>query len=86
VVVAKHRRSVELVDPKLRTFDRLDWEKEGDGYFDAFRRWKRARAEWVAKHPDSMALGGKLERFQVEFQTQMSLYDPDAASWADYER
>jgi hypothetical protein len=77
----------ELVDPRLKTFRREDWETPDDtNHFDALRAWKAARAEWVAQHPDSLALGDASERFRTEFQTQMAQYDRKATSWSDYER
>jgi hypothetical protein len=64
---------------KLVEFRRADWERPGDGRFDAFHRWQAARKEWVAAHPDSNALGSPLVRLRTEVQTQLSLYDPNAS-------
>jgi hypothetical protein len=87
VDVEPHGAPAELVDPKLKTFNRADWETPEDtNHFDAFHAWKSARAEWLAKHPGSLALGDALERLRIEFQVQMSQYDPNATSWSDYER
>jgi hypothetical protein len=83
----RRKPAAELVDRRLREFSRADWETDADtNHFDAFHAWKAARAEWVAEHPDSLALGGAGERFFVEFQTQMAQYDPKAQNWSDYER
>jgi hypothetical protein len=81
--VADLREPAELVDSRLRSFDRGHWERLGDGRFDPFKRWKAARAAWVASHPASMALGNKLERLRTEYQAQHSPehYPPDAKTW-----
>lgn len=82
-----HRNPVDLVPERLKTFRRSDWERDDDtNHFDAFRAWKAARQEWIAAHPDSLALGSAAERFRTEFQTQMAQYDRKAQSWSDYER
>jgi hypothetical protein len=87
VDVEPHGAPAELVARRLLEFHRADWETDADtNHFDAFHAWKSARAEWLAKHPDSLALGDAGERFFVEFRTQMAQYDPKAQNWSDYER
>jgi hypothetical protein len=82
--MAELRGPVDHVDPRLRTFRREDWPGDGN-IFAAFNRWKQARAAWLRRHSDSLALGDKVQRFRHEFTTQMSLYNPNASSWSDYE-
>ena len=83
----KPRQRGALAPVELTLFVRSDWERDDDtNHFDAFRAWKSARAEWIAAHPDSLALGNAAERFRLELQTQMTQYDPRATDWHDYER
>jgi hypothetical protein len=80
--VVRLRKPVELVDPRLRSFRRDDWVQPGDGRFDPFWRWVAARRAWVAKHPNSQALGSKLDRFRDEIpETHPELYPRGATSW-----
>jgi hypothetical protein len=78
------RRQQSVVSSPLRLleFHREDWERKGDGRFDPLHRWKDARAKWLAKHPNSLALGDALQRFKTEFRAQFSPehYPPAAAS------
>jgi hypothetical protein len=86
----------ELVPAKLRRYVRAEWEQPGDaqsaharagrGWYPPFKRWKDARAAWVARHPGSEALGNKLERFRFEFETQFSPanYPSGATEWSDF--
>jgi hypothetical protein len=85
--VVGHRRPIDLIPERLRIFRRQDWEQSSDtNHFDAVHRWIHARAQWVAKHPHSLALGDAAERLRAELQTQMSQYRPDASSWKEYQR
>ena len=80
--MVRPRKPAELVDPKLKSFARDDWAKPGDDRFKPFWRWVAARRAWVAKHPNSDALGNKLERLRAEMpQTHRELYPADATSW-----
>lgn len=60
----------DLVPAELLTFDLTRWGRSGEARWVAIQRWSDARKAWIAAHPESTALGNKLERFQLEFETQ----------------
>jgi hypothetical protein len=85
--VVGHRKPVDLVPERLKTFRREDWETPNDtDHFDALHSWKRARAEWVASHPHNLALGDASTRMRVELVAQMGQYNSRASSWEEYQR
>jgi hypothetical protein len=84
--MARHRRpQADLSPVELRTFDRQQWARERDNgrWQPAFQRWKAARRAFCEAHPESMALGNKLERMRIEYQAQFTPehYPPDAKTW-----
>ena len=77
----RRRKLTELVDERLKTFRRSDWEllsdaesesaQAGRPWAPAFQRWRAARKAWMEAHPDSGALGSALEQIRAEVQGQM---------------
>jgi hypothetical protein len=64
--VAQHRDPPpELVDVQLLEFRLEDWQQPGDtGRWQARGRWHEARERYAAEHPESIALGTKLDRIR----------------------
>ena len=78
-------RPAHLAPVELLSFDRQHWEREDDNgrWQPAFLRWLKARAEFRASHPNSDALGNRLEQIRTEYQAQHTPehYPPDATDW-----
>jgi hypothetical protein len=63
------RQRADLIPAELLEFDPKDWANGTDDQrWQLWERWKAARRQWVAHHPESNALGDKLERLRFELE------------------
>lgn len=76
------QRGGDLASAELLAFDQAEWERQGDNgrWPPARLRWIEARKAFCAAHPDSGALGNRLERMQTEHRAQFTPehYPPNA--------
>ena len=67
----RRRRRADLVPARLLTYNARDWATSAEEQrWQAFQRWVDARKTWSTEHPESIALGGSLQRMKAELAVQ----------------